>query len=237
MDMNIKNVNQQEINHFNSQAHFWWDVNGPFKTLHHVNPTRTEYIKRFINLDTKKTLDVGCGGGVLTESLAKNGAITSGIDMAQEALEVAKLHLIESQLNIDYLETSIEDFAADSRAEFDVLVCMEMLEHVPDPQSIIDSCSKLLKPGGWLFVSTINRSPQAMLFGIFAAEHIMQIIPKGTHHYNQLIKPSELAAGIEKSGLVVIDISGLKYNPVSEKTWIDETDVTINYLIAAQKPL
>jgi 2-polyprenyl-6-hydroxyphenyl methylase/3-demethylubiquinone-9 3-methyltransferase len=236
MDMIMKNVNQEEINHFNSQAHFWWDENGPFKTLHQINPVRMNYIKSFIDLNSKNIVDVGCGGGVLTEALAQSGAKTTGIDLAHDSLEVAKLHLFESQLEIPYLEVSVEDFSEVEKSKFDVVVCMEMLEHVPDPQSIIDSCAKLLKPGGWLFVSTLNRSPKAMMLGIVAAEHLLQMIPKGTHHYKKFIKPSELAAGIEKSDLIIKDISGMKYNPLSKKAWIDRTDVSVNYFIAAQKP-
>lgn len=231
----MKNVNLNEIKHFNSQAHFWWDENGPFRTLHHINPTRTAYISQMTNLANKKVVDVGCGGGVLTEAIAKLNAEVTGIDLASEALEIAKLHLFESQLEIPYLKTSVEDFSESETSNFDVVVCMEMLEHVPNPQLIIDSCAKLLKPGGWLFVSTINRSPQAMMLGIVAAEHLLNMIPKGTHHYDQFIKPSELADGIEKTGLTIKDISGMKYNPLSHEAWIDKTDVSINYFIAAQK--
>jgi len=232
----MSNVKTSEIEHFNQQAAFWWDENGPFKTLHHINPVRTDYVKQFVNLKDKTVLDVGCGGGVFSESMAISGGDVTAIDLAEESLEVAKLHLYESQLKIDYKKQNVEDFANENANSFDVIVCMEMLEHVPDPQSIVDACAKILKPGGWLFLSTINRSPQAMMLGIFVAEHVMGLVPKGTHHYNQLIKPSELTKGIEKSGLTVKDISGMKYNPASTQAWLDKQDVTINYLVAAQKP-
>lgn len=229
------NVKVSEIEHFNQQAAFWWDENGPFKTLHHINPVRTDYVKKFIDLKGKTVLDVGCGGGVFSESMAANGSHVTAIDLAEESLEVAKLHLYESHLTIDYRNQSVEDFADQNPNTFDVIVCMEMLEHVPDPQSIVDACAKILKPGGWLFLSTINRSPAAMILGIFVAEHVMGLVPKGTHHYNQLIKPSELIKGIESSGLTIKDICGMKYNPASTKAWLDKRDVSINYLVAAQK--
>lgn len=235
-DVKKGNVKISEIEHFNSQAAFWWDENGPFKTLHHINPVRTDYVKQFIDLNGKKVLDVGCGGGVFSESMASNGANVTAIDLAEESLEIAKLHLYESSHKIDYQKISVEDFSNDNENTFDVIVCMEMLEHVPDPQSIVDACAKLLKPGGWLFLSTINRSAKAMMLGIFVAEHVMGLVPKGTHHYDQFIKPSELAIGIEKSGLIVKDICGMKYNPVSTKAWLEQHDVSINYLVAAQKP-
>jgi len=231
----MSNVKTSEIEHFNEQAAFWWDEQGPFKTLHHINPVRTEYVKQFVDLSDKKVLDVGCGGGVFSESMAANDAKVTAIDLAQDSLEVAKLHLYESGLEVDYQKISVEDFANTNENCFDVIVCMEMLEHVPDPQSIVDACAKILKPGGWLFLSTINRSPKAMMLGIFVAEHVMGLVPKGTHHFNQLIKPSELAKGVEKAGLTVKDISGMKYNPVSTKAWLDAHDVSINYLLAAQK--
>lgn len=234
---NVKkaNVKASEIEHFNDQAAFWWDENGPFKTLHHINPIRTDYVKQFVNLSGLKLLDVGCGGGVFSESMAVNGANVTAIDLAEESLEVAKLHLYESNHKIDYQNISVENFSDKNKNSFDVIVCMEMLEHVPDPQSIVGACAKILKPGGWLFMSTINRSAKAMMLGIFVAEHVMGLVPKGTHHYDQLIKPSELATGIEKTGLKVKDICGMKYNPVSTKAWLEQHDVSINYLIAAQK--
>jgi 2-polyprenyl-6-hydroxyphenyl methylase/3-demethylubiquinone-9 3-methyltransferase len=231
----MSNVKSSEIEHFNNQAAFWWDENGPFKTLHHINPIRTDYVKKFIDLQDKKLLDVGCGGGVFSESMAANGAQVTAIDLAEESLDVAKLHLYESNHAIHYKNQSVEDFANDNESSFDVIVCMEMLEHVPDPQSIVDACAKILKPGGWLFLSTINRSSQAMMLGIFVAEHVMNLVPKGTHHYDQLIKPSELSKGVEKAGLTVKDICGMKYNPLSNKAWLEQRDVSINYLLAAQK--
>jgi 2-polyprenyl-6-hydroxyphenyl methylase/3-demethylubiquinone-9 3-methyltransferase len=232
----MTNVKTSEIEHFNQQAAFWWDENGPFKTLHQINPVRTDYVKKFVDLEGVSLLDVGCGGGVFSESMAANGAKVTAIDLAQDALEVAELHLYESQHKIKYINISAEDFAHKNQESFDVVVCMEMLEHVPDPQSIVDACAQILKPDGWLFLSTIHRSPQAMMLGIFMAEHVMGIVPKGTHHFEQFIKPSELAAGVEKAGLQVKDICGMKYNPLSCKAWLDQHDVSINYLLAAQKP-
>ncbi len=233
--MSATNVKNSEIEHFNSQASFWWDEQGPFKTLHHINPVRTDYVKQFVDLKDKSVLDVGCGGGVFSESIAACGATVTAIDLAQESLEVAKLHLYESGHKIDYQNISVEDYAKQHENSTDVIVCMEMLEHVPDPQSVVNACVKILKPGGWLFLSTINRSAKAMMLGIFVAEHVMGLVPKGTHHFDQFIKPSELAAGIEKAGLEVKDICGMKYNPISTKTWLEQHDVSINYLIAARK--
>ncbi len=233
----MTNVNANEIKHFNEQASFWWDINGPFKTLHHINPIRAQYVKKFVDLDGTNVLDVGCGGGVFSEAMAAKGGNVTGIDLAEDSLEIAKLHLYESQYKIDYINQSVEDFADKNPSSFDVIVCMEMLEHVPDPQSIVNACSKILKPGGWLFLSTLNRSPESMVLGIFMAEHVMGMIPKGTHHFNQFIKPSELALGVEKSQLIVKDICGMKYNPLSTKAWLDQSDVSMNYLIAAQKPI
>lgn len=234
--MSTTNVKKSEIEHFNSQASFWWDEQGPFKTLHHINPVRTDYVKKFVGLTDKTVLDVGCGGGVFSEAMAANGAQVSGIDLADESLEVAKLHLYESGYKIDYQNISVEDYAKHHENSADVIVCMEMLEHVPDPQSIVNACEKILKSGGWLFLSTINRSAKAMMLGIFVAEHVMGLVPKGTHHYDQFIKPSELAAGIEKAGLKVKDICGMKYNPLSTQAWLVQHDVSINYLVAARKP-
>jgi len=230
------NVKNSEIEHFNQQASFWWDVNGPFKTLHHINPVRTQYVKQFIDLAGKKVLDVGCGGGVFSEAMAANKAHVTAIDLAVDALDIAKLHLYESHYKIDYQQHSVEEFAQDHENSFDAIVCMEMLEHVPDPQAIVDACAKILKPGGWLFLSTLNRSSKSMMLGIFMAEHVLGLVPKGTHHFEQLIKPSELAKGIEKAQLKLIDICGMKYNPLSNKAWLDQHDVSINYLLAAQKP-
>lgn len=233
--MSATNVKNSEIEHFNSQASFWWDEQGPFKTLHHINPVRTDYVKQFVDLKDTSVLDVGCGGGVFSESMAACGATVTAIDLAQESLEVAKLHLYESGHKIDYQNIRVEDYAKQHENSTDVIVCMEMLEHVPDPQSIVNACAKILKPGGWLFLSTINRSAKAMMLGIFVAEHVMGLVPKGTHHFDQFIKPSELAAGIEKAGLEVKDICGMKYNPISTKAWLEQHDVSINYLVAARK--
>ncbi len=231
----MTNVKASEIEHFNQQASFWWDENGPFKTLHHINPARTQYVTNFVNLEGKTVLDVGCGGGVFSEAMAAKKAQVTAIDLAEESLEVAKLHLYENDYEIDYKKQSIEDFADKHPESFDVIVCMEMLEHVPSPQSIIDACVKTLKPGGWLFLSTLNRTPKAKILGIYLAEYVMGLVPKGTHHYNQFIKPSELVNKLEKTPMKVVDICGMQYNPITEKASLTQHDVSINYLLAAQK--
>lgn len=229
------NVKDSEIEHFNSQASFWWDENGPFKTIHHINPARTQYVKSFVDLKGMSVLDVGCGGGVFSEAMAEHGGKVTAIDLAEESLEVAKLHLYESKHKIDYKKQSIEDFANKHEASFDVIVCMEMLEHVPSPQSIIDACAKTLKPGGWIFLSTLNRTPKARVLGIYMAEYVMGLVPKGTHHYDQFIKPSELVTSLEKAQFKVVDICGMQYNPITEQASLTQHDVSINYLVAAQK--
>lgn len=232
----MSNVKASEIEHFNSQASFWWDENGPFKTLHHINPARTDYVKSFVNLKGKSVLDVGCGGGVLSEAMAENGAKVTAIDLAEDSLEVAKLHLYDNDYKIDYQKISIEDFAEHHEASFDVIVCMEMLEHVPSPQSIVNACAKALKPGGWMFLSTLNRTPKARMLGIYIAEYVMGLVPKGTHHYDQFIKPSELVKMLETAQLKVMDICGMQYNPLTEQATLTQHDVAINYLVAVQKP-
>lgn len=224
-----------EINQFDSQAAFWWDLNGPFKTLHQINPTRLKYITDQVKLDGLKVLDVGCGGGIFSEALAATGCEVTGLDLSKSSLQTAKLHLHESGHKVDYQLQSIEDFAAANPASQDVICCLEMLEHVPDPDSIIDACLKALKPGGWLFLSTLNRTPKAMLLGIFAAEHVLKIVPKGTHHFEQFIKPSELVKAIQNKSLDIVDLSGMRYNPITETASIDSEDLDINYFLTAKK--
>jgi 2-polyprenyl-6-hydroxyphenyl methylase/3-demethylubiquinone-9 3-methyltransferase len=225
----------KEIDQFDGQAAFWWDPKGPFKTLHHINPIRLNYIKQFAQLDQKNVLDVGCGGGILSESLAQSGAQVTGLDLSEASLQTAQMHLYESGLQIDYQKLSIEDYATQNPASFDVVTCLEMLEHVPDPESIIDACLQALKPGGWLFLSTLNRTPKAMMLGIFAAEHVLKIVPKGTHHFEQFIKPSELVRVLSTKAVEVVDLSGMRYNPITETASIDAQDLDINYLVAVRK--
>ncbi|MCB1583015.1 MAG: bifunctional 2-polyprenyl-6-hydroxyphenol methylase/3-demethylubiquinol 3-O-methyltransferase UbiG [Marinicella sp.] len=225
----------KEIEQFDGQAAFWWDPKGPFKTLHHINPTRLQYIQQFVPLNQQKILDVGCGGGILSEALANNGAKVTGLDLSEASLQTAKMHLFESGLEVDYQCVSIENYAAQNSATFDVVTCLEMLEHVPDPESIINACLKALKPGGWLFLSTLNRTPKAMLLGIFAAEHVLKIVPKGTHHFEQFIKPSELVRALQQKPVDIVNLSGMRYNPISQSATIDLHDLDVNYLIAIQK--
>jgi len=231
----IANHYANEIEQFDGQSAFWWDVNGPFKTLHQINPTRLQYITDYVNIEGKTTLDVGCGGGILSEALAKAGAHVTGLDLSEPSLQTAKLHLFESGLKIDYQQQSIEDFADMHPQSQDVICCLEMLEHVPDPASIVNACYQALKPGGWLFLSTLNRTPKAMMLGIFAAEHVLKIVPKGTHHFEQFIKPSELVKILEQHALKINDICGMRYNPITQSATLDHQDLDINYFIAAQK--
>lgn len=229
------NVDPSEIEKFSAVASKWWDTKGEFGPLHQINPLRTQWILEHIgNIKGLEVIDVGCGGGILAESLAKAGANVTGIDMAQKSLTVARLHSLESQLIIDYKKIPAEDMAEQYPERFDVVTCMEMLEHVPDPHSIIRACAQMVKPGGWVFFSTINRNLKSFLQLIVAAEYILGMVPKGTHSYKQLLKPSELRQTIEQSGLSMRDIRGLDYNVIS-KTYSFTQDATVNYFIAAQK--
>jgi 2-polyprenyl-6-hydroxyphenyl methylase/3-demethylubiquinone-9 3-methyltransferase len=229
------NVDPSEIEKFSAVASKWWDTEGEFGPLHKINPLRAQWILDHTgSLAGKELLDVGCGGGILAESMAKAGAKVTGIDMAPKSLTVARLHSLESGLTIDYKKISAEEMAEQHPEQFDVVTCLEMLEHVPDPHSIVRACAKLVKPGGWVFFSTINRNPKSFLQLIVAAEYILGLVPKGTHNYKQLLKPSELRQTIEQSGLSLIDIKGLDYN-VFSKTYSLSQDATVNYLLAARK--
>lgn len=229
------NVDPSEIEKFSAVASKWWDTEGEFGPLHKINPLRTQWVLDLAgDLHNKEVIDVGCGGGILAESLAKAGANVTGIDLAQKSLTVARLHSLESQLSINYKKIPAEEMAEQFSEHFDVVTCMEMLEHVPDPHSIIRACAQMVKPGGWVFFSTINRNIKSFLQLIVAAEYILGMVPKGTHTYNQLLKPSELRQTIEQSGLSLRDIRGLDYNFFS-KTYSFTQDATVNYFIAAQK--
>jgi 2-polyprenyl-6-hydroxyphenyl methylase / 3-demethylubiquinone-9 3-methyltransferase len=229
------NVNPAETAKFDRLAARWWDPNGESRPLHDLNPVRLGYIADRVALKGARALDVGCGGGLLSEALARAGAQVTAIDLAPAVLEVARLHLYESNLAVDYREISVETLGAEMPASFDVVTCMEMLEHVPDPGSVIHACAALLKPGGKLFLSTLNRTPVAFGAAILGAEHLLRLLPRGTHHYAQFLKPSEIAADLRGAGLELVDLSGLAYNPLARKAWLARS-VAVNYLVCAQKP-
>ena len=233
--MNAANVNPAETAKFDRLASRWWDPDGESRPLHDLNPVRLGYIAERCTLQGVRALDVGCGGGLLSEALARSGAQVTAIDLAPAVLDVARLHLHESGLAVDYREVSVELLAADMPAAFDVVTCMEMLEHVPDPASVIGACARLLKPGGRLFLSTLNRTPLAFGAAIVGAEHLLRLLPRGTHHYAQFLKPSEIAADLRSAGLVLDDLSGLAYNPLTRKAWLSGS-VAVNYLACASKP-
>jgi 2-polyprenyl-6-hydroxyphenyl methylase/3-demethylubiquinone-9 3-methyltransferase len=229
------NVHPAETAKFDRLAARWWDPEGESRPLHDLNPVRLGYIADRTNLKGARALDVGCGGGILSESLARAGANVIAIDLAPAVLDIARLHLHESGVAVDYRETSVEALAAGMPAAFDVIACMEMLEHVPDPGSVIRACATLLKPGGSLFVSTLNRTPLAFGAAILGAEHVLKLLPRGTHHYEQFLKPSEIAAELRASGLVLEDVSGIAYNPFSRKASLTSS-TAVNYLAHAKKP-
>ncbi len=232
----MSNVDFNEIDKFSALASRWWDKNSEFKPLHDINPLRLNYIKQQCSgsLKNKKILDVGCGGGILAESLALEGAIVTGIDMAEASLEVAKLHLLESGLEVDYQKIPVEEFAEQHTEKFDVVTCLEMLEHVPDPSSIIKSCAILVKPGGQVFFSTINRNTKSYLFAIIGAEYILKLLPQGTHDWDKFIQPSEIDEWARQSKLSLKGMIGMIYNPFT-KTYKLADDVSVNYLCFYQK--
>ncbi len=225
------NVDPAEIDKFQAIASRWWDPESEFKPLHDINPLRLEYIERQAGgLEGKTVVDIGCGGGLLSEAMAARGARVTGIDLAEQSLDVARLHLHESGLEVDYRHVAAEDFAAEQPQAFDVVTCLEMLEHVPDPASIVDAAARLLKPGGTLVLSTLNRHPKAFALAIVGAEYILGMLPKGTHEYARFIKPSELAQFARNAGLEVTDVSGMSYNPLSRQYRLGR-DVDVNYLM------
>jgi 2-polyprenyl-6-hydroxyphenyl methylase/3-demethylubiquinone-9 3-methyltransferase len=228
------NVDQSEIAKFSALAHRWWDPNSEFKPLHAINPLRLNWIKSFVSLEGKKVVDVGCGGGILAESISQSGADTTGIDLSEKALKVAELHALEVGANLTYRSISAEDLADEQAEQYDVVTCMEMLEHVPDPASVVRACAKLCKPGGTLFFSTLNRNPKSYLFAIIGAEYILKLLPKGTHEYTKFIKPSELVAFTRQAGLELLGMKGLSYNPITQVYSLSD-DVDVNYMIAVRK--
>ncbi len=230
-----ENVHQHEIEKFGSQAERWWDPQGEFKTLHDINPLRLRFIQDYANLQGKSVIDVGCGGGILTEGLAKHGADALGIDLSEDLLDIAELHGLESGITATYKKISAEAMAEKDSEDFDHVTCMEMLEHVPDPASIISACAKLVKPGGMVFFSTLNRLPKAYLLAIVAAEHVLKMVPKGTHEYKTFIKPSELSQTARNAGLELQGITGIEYNPFNKRFSLGN-DIDVNYIIAFKRP-
>ena len=234
MTTTTQNIDASEIAKFEALASRWWDPTSEFKPLHEINPLRLNYIKRRAGLDNKDVIDVGCGGGILSESMAISGANVTGIDMGKAPLNVAKLHALESGVKIDYQQSTTEEFAENFPQKFDVVTCLEMLEHVPDPHSIIKSCYKLVKPGGHVFFSTINRNPKSYLYAIVGAEYLLQLLPKGTHDYNKFISPAELESWARHVGLSVRELTGMTYNLFTKKYSLGR-DVSVNYLMHCSK--
>jgi 2-polyprenyl-6-hydroxyphenyl methylase/3-demethylubiquinone-9 3-methyltransferase len=233
--MNV-NADPQELAKFSELAHRWWDTESEFRPLHQINPLRLDWIDQRARIAGKRVLDVGCGGGILADAMARRGANVLGIDLSVKALRVATLHALEANTpGVEYREVAAEALAVEMPQQFDVVTCMEMLEHVPDPASVVAACAALAKPGGWLIFSTINRNPKSFLFAIVGAEHILRLLPKGTHEYAKLIKPSELAAHCRLAGLDVTESSGLEYNPFTRRYWLSG-DTSVNYMLACRKP-
>lgn len=228
------NVDTNEINKFEALASRWWDPESEFKPLHQINPLRLEYIDRRAQLAQKQVIDVGCGGGILAESMALKGANVTGIDMGEAPLNVARLHQHESGVSVDYQQITAEAMAAEHAERFDVVTCMEMLEHVPNPASVIEACARLVKPGGHVFFSTINRNPKSFMFAIVGAEYLLNLLPRGTHEYKKFIKPSELSTWARNAKLNVREITGMTYNPFSRNYRLGY-DVDVNYLVHCQK--
>ena len=230
------NADPQELAKFSDLAHRWWDPESEFRPLHQINPLRLDWIETHVRVAGRKVLDVGCGGGILSDAMARRGADVLGIDLAAKALKVAQLHALEASTpSVAYREVAVEALALESPASFDVVTCMEMLEHVPDPSSIVDACARLVKPGGWLFFSTLNRNAKSFLFAIVGAEHVLKLLPKGTHEYAKFIRPSELAKWCRDSRLELTDTRGMEYNPITRRYWLS-ADTSVNYMIACRRP-
>ena len=234
---NTVNADPLELAKFSDLAHRWWDPESEFRPLHDINPLRLEWINELAPLSGQRVLDIGCGGGILADSMARKGASVLGIDLSTKALRVAQLHALETQTpNIEYREVSAEDLASEQPGGFDIVTCMEMLEHVPDPGSVVRACSELVKPGGWVFFSTINRNSKAFLFAIVGAEYVLNMLPRGTHEYAKFIRPSELAQNCRSAQLDIVQTKGMQYNPVTRRYWLN-TDTSVNYLLATRRPL
>ncbi len=230
------NADPQELAKFSDLAHRWWDPESEFRPLHQINPLRLDWIETHARVAGRKVLDVGCGGGILSDAMARRGAEVLGIDLASKALKVAQLHALEAATpSVTYREVAVEALAIEQPTSFDMVTCMEMLEHVPDPSSIVAACASLVKPGGWLFFSTLNRNAKSFLFAIIGAEHVLKLLPKGTHEYAKFIRPSELAQWCRQSGLELTDTRGLEYNPITRRYWLS-ADTSVNYMIACRRP-
>ncbi|XVJ70361.1 MAG: bifunctional 2-polyprenyl-6-hydroxyphenol methylase/3-demethylubiquinol 3-O-methyltransferase UbiG [Rhizobacter sp.] len=234
--MNV-NADPQELAKFSELAHRWWDPQSEFRPLHEINPLRLDWIDSQSPLSGKTVVDVGCGGGILADSMARRGANVLGIDLSTKALKVAQLHALEAATpSIRYREIAAEALAGDEPSAFDVVTCMEMLEHVPDPSSVVRACATLVKPGGWVYFSTINRNLKSFLFAIVGAEHVLKLLPKGTHEYEKFIQPSSLAAWCREAGLELVGTRGMEYNPITKRYWLS-SDTSVNYLFACRRPL
>lgn len=231
------NLDPAEIAKFQGLAARWWDPTSEFRPLHEINPLRLRWIEALVGGFTgRDVIDVGCGGGILAESVARKGATVTGIDLADKPLKVAELHGLESGVAVRYEQIAAEAMAAREPQAFDVVCCMEMLEHVPDPESTVDACMRLARPGGWVFFSTINRNPKSFLFAIVGAEYVLNLLPRGTHEYEKFIKPSELVSAARRSGLELVEMIGLTYNPITRRYRLVQGDVSVNYLVATKKP-
>jgi len=232
-----QNIDRSEIAKFEALASRWWDKESEFKPLHDINPLRANWIDERSPVAGKNVLDVGCGGGILAESMAQRGAKVTGIDMGEAPLAVAQLHSLETGITVDYQRCTAEEMASQHAGKYDVVTCLEMLEHVPDPSSVINACTNLVKPGGHVYFSTINRNPKAYLFAVLGAEYLLRLLPKGTHDYSKFIRPSELCNWVRDAGLELQTMTGMTYNPFTKHYRLNEKDVDVNYMIYAQKPL
>jgi 2-polyprenyl-6-hydroxyphenyl methylase/3-demethylubiquinone-9 3-methyltransferase len=231
-----QNVDPNEIRKFEELASRWWDRNSEFKPLHDINPLRANWIDSLAPVAEQRILDIGCGGGILCEALAQRGATVTGIDMGEAPLAVGNLHSLESGVSVTYEQSTAEDYATSHAEAFDTVTCLEMLEHVPDPSSVVAACAAMTKPGGSLFFSTINRNPKSYLLAIIGVEYVLRMLPKGTHEYSKFIRPSELGQWIRDAGLEIDQMTGLLYNPITKTYKLDERDVDVNYMICARKP-